>query len=418
MLKFAVKNLLIKKLNVVLIIVSIMLSAGTALLAYNTAEQVSDGITSTATYFSAIIGPDGSSTQLVMNTMYFTDEPLGTFPADVMYTLQADSRVATVKDENGKVKKDGDGVDMKYVVPFAMADSYNGYNVVGTSTLFFEGKTLKDGEWFDDESCMQAVVGYEVARANDLAVGQVIYTGHAAGEVHAEGITVVGILNQTHSAYDNIVFTQVETLWDLHEHGEEEEAGEGEGEHAHAHEGSLCAILVKTTNPATAMSLVNSYNDKTVSDTDGDTFVLQACEPMSVVRNVLNDANSTKYIVYVLCGIILVMNILVICIITLLNMNYSAKEIRLMRLIGVSMKKITLLYVIENGIIGLFSTVLAFLTSKLCAGLVSEYVQDMGVVLNRFKVYPLEFAIMAGILVITVLPTLICTKVIGEKDAV
>ncbi len=415
MFKFAIKNLLIKKLNVILIIVSIMLSAGTALLAFNTSEQVSDGITNTATFFSAVIGPEGSSTQLVMNTMYFTDEPLGTIPADVMDMLQADTRVATVKDENGQDKKDENGVPVKYIVPYAMADSYNGYNCVGTSTLFFEGKTLKDGEFFDDDSCMQVVVGYEVARACDLAVGDTIHTGHESGVEHSEGLTVVGILNRTYSAYDNIVFTQIETLWDLHESEEEHEEGE---EHDHAHEGSVCAILVKTTNPATAMTLVNEYNKKTVSDDDGDTFTLQACEPMSVVRNVLNDADSTKYIVYVLCGIILVMNILVICIITLLNMNYSAKEIRLMRLIGVSMKKISLLYVIENGIIGLCATVFAFLTSKLCAGLVSGYVADMGVVLDRFKVYPMEFAIMAGVLVITVLPTLICTKVIGEKDAV
>ena len=53
---------------------------------------------------------------------------------------------------------------------------------------------------------------------------------------------------------------------------------------------------------------------------------------MSVMRDVLNDADDTKYIVFVLCAVILVMNVMIISIITLLNMYHSAKEISLMRL--------------------------------------------------------------------------------------
>ena len=69
MLSFALKNLKVKKIQVILVVISIVISAGVAVLSYNTAEQVSDGITSTAGYYSAIIGPSGSETQLAMNTM-------------------------------------------------------------------------------------------------------------------------------------------------------------------------------------------------------------------------------------------------------------------------------------------------------------------------------------------------------------
>ncbi len=398
MLKFAFKNLLIKRVNVILIIISITLSAGVALLSFNTARQVSDGITNTAGYYSAVVGPAGSSTQLVMNTMYFAEEPLGTIPYSVVTALAQDSRV-------------------KSVIPFAMADSYNGYSCVGTTAAFLESKSLAEGTMFVDGQAGQVVVGSAVAKTCQLKVGDVIYTSHSAGVAHTTGLTVVGILEQTHTSYDTIVFTQLKTIWELHEH-EGEEEHEEEEEHDHEHmENAVCAILIKTTNPATAMTLVNEYDGKTVSDADGDIFTLQAAEPMSVVRNVLEDTNSTKYIVYVLCAIILAMNILVIVIITLLNMNYSAKEIRLMRLIGVSMKKIGLLYMVENAFIGLISVVLALITSKLGAGLMTNYVQNMGVVLDRFRVYPGEWLILLGILVITVLPTMICTYVIGKRDA-
>ena len=56
---------------------SIVISAGVALLSYNVAQQVNEGIVSTAAYYDMIIGPSGSATQLAMNTMFFTDEPLG-----------------------------------------------------------------------------------------------------------------------------------------------------------------------------------------------------------------------------------------------------------------------------------------------------------------------------------------------------
>ena len=78
MFKFAIKNMAIKRVKIVLIVISIVISACVALLAYNISEQVDDGFKSTAAYYDIIIGPAGSSTQLAMNTMFFTDKPLGT----------------------------------------------------------------------------------------------------------------------------------------------------------------------------------------------------------------------------------------------------------------------------------------------------------------------------------------------------
>ena len=99
------------------------------------------------------------------------------------------------------------------------------------------------------------------------------------------------------------------------------------------------------------MQLANEYNGKIITDCEGKSYTLQAIEPMAVVRDVLEDADNTKYIVFVLCAVILVMNIMIISIITLLNTYHSAKEIALMRLIGISMKRINLLYIIQNNII-------------------------------------------------------------------
>lgn len=181
-------------------------------------------------------------------------------------------------------------------------------------------------------------------------------------------------------------------------------------------ENMVCAFLVKTQNPAYAMTLVNDYNGKIVAAAGGKSYSLQAIEPMNAVRAVLEETDNVKYIVFVLCGIILVMNVLIIVIITLLNMYHSTEEIRLMRLIGVSMKKINLLYMIQNAVIGLAAVCLAFGLSRLCLALMSDYVADMGVVLDIGKVYLPELAILLGIFVISILPTAVCTWRLSRQD--
>ena len=386
----------IKKVQIILIVLSIVISAGIGVLAFNVATQVDEGITNNAGYYSVIVGPAGSSTQLAMNSMYFTDSPVGTVPYTVVSLLKQDSRVTSA-------------------IPFAMADSYNGYGVVGTTPEFLNGKSVADGELFSSDGTMQAVVGSNVARYNSLKIGDVIYTSHSAGssDTHTQGITVVGILDISHSAHDNMVFTQLNTLWDMHDHGEEEH--EETEEH---HHGTVCAVLVNTKNPGYAMQLVDEYDGKIITDDDGDNYTLQAIEPMSVIRDVLNDADDTKYIVFVLCAVILIMNIMIISIITLLNMYHSAKEISLMRLIGISMNKINLLYIIQNSIMGLCSVVLAFGVSRVCMLLMNDYVESMGVVLNMSKVYPQEFIILLAVFIISVLPTAIWTFAMSRKDSI
>lgn len=144
MFRFALKNMAIKMVQNILIVLSIVISAGIAVLAYNVANQVDDGITQNAGYYSVIVGPSGSQTQLAMNTMYFTEEPLGTIPYSVVTDLSKD------------------GTRVKSVIPFAMADNYNGYGVVGTTSAFLKEKTVERGTMFEDNVTMQAVVGYKV----------------------------------------------------------------------------------------------------------------------------------------------------------------------------------------------------------------------------------------------------------------
>ena len=82
------------------------------------------------------------------------------------------------------------------------------------------------------------------------------------------------------------------------------------------------------------------------------------------------------------------------------------------------MNKINLVYIIQNGIIGLISTILAFVASRLCLILMGGYVSSMGIVLDTTKIYPVEIMIMFVVFVISVLPTVICTVNMSKKDGI
>lgn len=386
MFKFALKNMLVKITKIILIVISIVISATVAILSYNISEQVDQGFKSTAAYYDMIIGPSGSSTQLAMNTMFFTDSPLGTISYEYVEKLENDTRI-------------------NVVVPFTMGDSYNGSKIVGTTPKFLEGKDLKTGEMFNEE--FEAVIGFNVAKKYKLTIGSTIITSHGLSEGghnhEANPLVITGILKETKTAYDNVIFTSVNTVWETHNHSEDHEEGE---EHEN---GEVCAILVKTKS-------FNYYN--AIKKQYSEDASLLVINPSEVLREVLENVDMSSQIVYIMCIIILIMNIFIISVITLLNMYDSKNEISLMRLIGIGMKKINMLYIIQNAIIGFISTVLAFLCSRICLLLMGDYVSSMGIVLDVKQVYSMEIIIMLVVFVISVLPTIICTINMARKDGI
>ena len=387
MLKFALRHMAVRRTKLMMTCLSIVVTACVALLAYNISTQISEGIIRTASSFDIIIGPSGSSTQLAMNTMFFTDKPLGTIPYALVEEIQ-NSGLASA------------------VVPFSMGDSYNDAPIVGTTPALLEGKSLSSGEVF--ANVCEAVVGYDVAKKYNLHVGSSLITSHGlsgSGSDHAESpLTVTGILSRTHTAYDNAVFTPCETIWALHDHEDEhEESGE------HDEDKTVCAVLVRSKSIADYSALTAAYSD------NSDYLVIN---PNTVLREVLENVDMSRRIVYILCAVILIMNVFVITLIALLSAYDSRSEISLMRLIGVSMGKINLLYLIENAVAGALALALSLLAAHGCLLGIRSFVAGMGIVLNAAKIYPAEWAVLLLVFAVSILPTSIMTLRMSRRDGV
>ena len=122
-------------------------------------------------------------------------------------------------------------------------------------------------------------------------------------------------------------------------------------------------------------------------------------------------------IVYALSAVILLMNLIVVCVITLLNLISSRDEIQLMRLIGISSAHVRQVYIVQNAILGLAATVLSLITSHLALLFVNNIRRAYGIVLNPLRFYPLELLIAGVVMLISVLPTIGFIGALSRRDA-
>ncbi len=386
MFKFSIKNLLTRKSKFLMTTIAIIISTLIIMFSFNVARQISDGIISTASFYDVIVGPTGSSTDLVMSTMFFTGTTTDTINSDIYEELK-----------NNK--------DVKEIVPFATGDNYKGNLIVGTDKTFLNNKKIKDGNNF--EKAFDIVLGYNVAKENDLKVGDKLIGSHGISESsHShENIpyTVVGILEKTHTAYDNTLFTQTDSVWIAHEEHETEEIENEEYEEEH----NYTAILLKTSNPSKALNLISELNKKAG---------VIAVNPSTVLRELLENIDLVKNIVYILCAVIGVMSFVIIYMITLMMMQDVKQDVLLMRLLGLQRKNISKIIFIQNIIVSLVGVIIAFVFTRVSLFLINNITASMGIVMNYAKIYTEEYFIMLIVIIISLIPTFISLSKMFERS--
>ncbi len=394
MFNFALKNLWTRKSKAILSAISIIMATTIGLLAFNISKQVEDGIITTVTYYDTLVGPSGSETQLALNTLFFTGSPVGTIEYENYEKLKKDYRVNDA-------------------IPFAMGDSFKGAKLIGTESRYLKNYKLKDGKLFENK--FEAVLGYNVAKENKLNVGDTFLSSHGisesgeTGHQHNEPYTVSGVLAKTNTAYDNVVFINIEDVWHVHEHHDENEAENHEEEHNEEEKGGVTAILLKTKNPGFQANLSSELNK--ISG-------VQAINPTTVVREIMENIDLSKQIVYVLCFVIGIMAFLIIYIIAVLNMYDAKKDIKLMRLLGISKGKINGILVIQNLTVTLVSILLSLMLCRLLLLAVNEFTSGMGIVINCLKFYNEEIAIIVGIIIASLIPSFIANLKSFSRDPI
>ncbi len=158
-----------------------------------------------------VLGAKGSPLQLILANVYHIDAPTG--------NIKVSEAQRIIKNPT-----------VKEAIPLAYGDNYEGWRIVGTTPRyaeFYEVK-LKEGKVF--ETPFEVTVGSYAAKELGLKLGQTFKSNHGLDkdgeeeEGHDQLFTVVGIYEASGTVIDRLILTPVESIWEVHDHGNHEES--------------------------------------------------------------------------------------------------------------------------------------------------------------------------------------------------
>jgi putative ABC transport system permease protein len=192
-------------LNVVLLTLGIAVI--TILLLFN--NQLQEKITENSRGIDLVVGAKGSPMQLILCNIFHIDFPTGNI------NLAEAERLA----KNRLIKK---------AIPLALGDSYNGFRIIGTNydyVALYKGELQSGALWKNE---LDVTVGAKVAELMDLKLNDQFLSNHGLtqeGHAHEEQKFVVkGIFKPTNSVLDNVILTNVESIWRVHEDHSDEQS--------------------------------------------------------------------------------------------------------------------------------------------------------------------------------------------------
>jgi putative ABC transport system permease protein len=184
-----------------------LLGLGTAvvviLMLFN--NQLREKISRNARGIDLVVGAKGSPLQLILCNIFHIDFPTGNI------RLAEAEKIS----KNRLVKK---------AIPLALGDSYQGFRIIGTNRGYADlyRAELESGAWWNRE--MEVTLGSTVAETLSLKNGDIFTSTHGLttdGHAHDnQGFVVKGILSRNNSVIDNLILTNVHSIWAVHEtHG-------------------------------------------------------------------------------------------------------------------------------------------------------------------------------------------------------
>ena len=407
-LQLVKSNILTNKIRSFLTLFSISVSILLILVITSLSMQLTYNIIKNIQFYDVLIGKKGSSTQLALNTFFFYDAPLGNIDYKYYELLKSDPRINSI-------------------VPIGMGDNYKGYKIIGTTLNYFEGLNLDlmQGEWF--KSVGQAVIGNTVAKKVGLGIGDQFTSMHGItdlsehfhDEAHDNFVYIVsGILEFSGTPNDNAIFTDIHSVWRVHgietEHDHQEqniEHNTNEDKASHAHEEEMItAILVKSKSLGDAFILTQEYNDK--QD-------IQAINPASTIRKIMNSINIGQNVVSFIAGICIALSIITLFIVMLSASAERNKDVALLRVLGAKRKSIFHLVVIETFILSFIGCVFGLLLSRIFIFGFNEFFKaNIGLNFSAFSISMGEIYILVTALFLCTVSGIFPGIIVYRKDAI
>ena len=231
-----------------LVVMLTALTIGLAVTVLLVSTGLQQGVARAVEPFPLLAGAKGSPYQLVLNTVFLQDVPLGNISAASLQELQQSPLVDTA-------------------IPLGFGDNYRGCPIIGSTPELFTYRVgsnprpwlqLAAGRSF--QAPFEAVLGAEAAAMSRLQAGDSFRSSHGIvqsreAKEHAQSFTVVGILQPLAAPYDRGILVSMDSLYELHAHAEQASVGEGSS----AAEHGVTAVLVRPRGYQEALQLYAAY---------------------------------------------------------------------------------------------------------------------------------------------------------------
>ena len=372
MLQLAYANLKEHFLTTALSIMLLSIGVGMVSFIVTMSEQLSERFNRDIRGIDMVVGAKGSPLQLILSAVYQIDNPTGNIPLS----------------EVSKVKRNP---LIKYTIPLSYGDSYKGFRIVGTDTMYlnhFKAEFREGRVW---GKSMEVVLGSTASERLGMGLGGHFHgthgfeeEGHAHDEMHYD---VVGVLEPTGTVADRLILTSTASVWDIHHHEEEDHHDEAEHNHEHSHEdgdehhehdghnhdepeeavGEITALLVKFKNPMGLMQIPRFINEKTS---------MQAALP-AIEINRLYELMGIGFSTLQAIGILIMIIAALSVFISLLNSLKERKyELALMRSLGASPTKLFSLVIQESLLLCLAGYAFGIILGRIAIMTVSSFGEE------------------------------------------
>ncbi len=364
--KIAWKNIIYKPLSTALSICLLLFGVGIISLLLLIQNRLEQKFERDLENIDLVIGAKGSPLQLVLSAVYHLDAPTGNVKL-------ADARKIM---ENPMVAE---------AIPLAYGDSYMGYRILGTTTDYLNkyNSQLSEGKTFSKS--MEALLGADVARRSGLQVRETFNGTHGdvkGGHVHENHpYTVVGILKKTNTVLDQLVLTNIESVWQVHAHEDDHSPTldtihaiglDFDHDHDHNHDHShdhhdhsahvitadsmeITAILMKYKSKLSALNMPRIINEQTNMQA-----VLPALEINRLFYMLGIGATTLKYI----AGGIMIMAGFSVFFVLYGRLRERKYELALMRSVGYRPSHLFGLLVLEGVLLALLGYALGWILSR------------------------------------------------------
>ncbi len=434
----AYRNMISKPLNLVLSLLLLVLSVSLVTYVLQLSKQLNGQLDKNITPVDMVVGAKGSPLQLVLSSVLHIDAPTGNIKLKEAEQIMKHPFVGSA-------------------IPVSYGDNYKGYRLLGTELAYFDSynAALAEGRFF--ERSFEVVAGGSVAKKLGLKIGDKIVSSHglasAAVEAHQDHpYDIVGLLEPTLTVVDQLLISNLASVWDAHghedeehddehseedhdhdEHGEEEhdhdEHGDeehdhdehGDEEHDHDEHGDeehhdhhdddeleITSLLVKFKSPLGLVQLPRFINENTNMQAALPGFEIQRL--MGLLGSGVKTINGIAIAILLVSGFSIFISLLK-------TIRERRQELALLRTYGLGTRKLLYLVLFEGLFLAFIGFLLGWLLGRLALLLTSQYIEaGYGYVLQLNGPSLTELLLLAATLVIAVIAVTLASTSIFKMN--